>query len=426
VRKASSAQAPEYERIGWIRQDDVMQARHEAEAATSPFSAGRRVRVAILPHLPLDRMTFEPGNEAVQLARELRMHLRALPGVEFKDAGTVKDRFRLVKSQGVEGEALLQMLATALGVDYIVWGTLNRTGGAVEASTAIYDQAAGRQLAAARTASNPNAPASQLGADLTDGLVRRNVTIASDQRLKGMFAALVQDQARSSMLVMPVALDGARSPLLEGAEALEQSLALPVDAPEAVELLDSARANLEEAAKADADNPLVRFLLSSALYNQARARQQASDVDGARKLMSEFARQLRDAFRLRDRREGDIALRTEIEGDYALLVRGNVEDAVALYRRLLDESQAVDSDAARHAHWMLAGIYSGDWGVDAKFVDRDQAKRSLVQILAIWPDSSEAQFIRRALRWNDAEGGSQFPNFPRENDELAEMVDRSA
>jgi tetratricopeptide (TPR) repeat protein len=346
--------------------------------------------------------------------------------VEFKDAGTVKDRFELVRRQGVEGEALLQMLATALGVDYVIWGAVNRNGGVVEASTGVYDQTAGRRLVEARTATNPSAPASTLGANLTATLIQSNARIATDQRLKGMFASLAQDQSRGPLVALPVALDDARGSVLEGIESLEQSLALSVDDSEAATLLEAARANLEDAVEADPDNPLARFSLASALFNQARARQQAGDLNTARTRMAEFAVQLREAFRLREKRQGDAALRTEIEGDYALLVRGNVDDAVKLYRRLLDDASGADADAARRGHWMLAGIYCGDWGVDAKYVDRDQAKQSLIQILARWPDSSEAQFIRRALRWDDANGGARFPQFPRDNAPLAEMVDRSA
>jgi tetratricopeptide (TPR) repeat protein len=223
---------------------------------------------------------------------------------------------------------------------------------------------------------------------------------------------------------MPVALDAAKGSLLEGAEALEQALALPAGDAEATALLATARESLQQAVENDGENPLARFYLANALFNQARAAQLAGDLDAARTLMTDFARQLREAFRLRDKRPGDAALVAEIEGDYALLVRGNVDDAIKFYGGMA--SDAPSGDAARRGHWMLAGIYSGDWGVDAKYVDRDAAKQALIQILARWPDSSEAAYIRRALRWNDADGGSRFPNFPRENAPLAEMVDRSA
>jgi tetratricopeptide (TPR) repeat protein len=426
VRNAAPARTAEYEKIGVIRKDDIDRVRHETEAANSLFSAGRRLRVAILPHLPLDRMSFDPGDEAVQLATELRLRMRAIPGIEFKDAPLIKDRYRWVSDQGVQGDAFLQMLASALNVDYVMWGTLNRTGGAVDVSTAIYRQTDGRRLAQAKAATNPNVQADQLGALLADNLVKSNAALVADQRLRTLFASAAQNASRSSVLAVPVALGGARSSLLEGMEALEQSLALPVGAPEAAAMLDEARSNLARAIEADADNPLARFLLASALFNQARAKQQAGDLAGARAQMTEFAKQLREAFRLRDRRKDDVLLRTEIEADYALLIRGNTDEAIKLYRRLLDEAQGVDAQAARRGWWMLAGIMSGDWGVEAKFVNQEEAKRCLTQILALWPDSSEAEFIRRAMRWDENDGQTRFPHFPKDNGELADMVDRSA
>jgi hypothetical protein len=426
VRKAAPARPAEYEKIGWIRPEDVEQVRGQAEAAEPLLPAVRRLRIAVLPHLPLERMSFNPKDDAVQLATELRLRLRAIPGVEFRDSSIIRDRFHLIRNQGVQGDALLQMLASALNVDYILWGTLNRTGGAIDATTAIYDQAAGRRLVQARAATNPSAQAQQLGALLADNLLQANLTAANDQRLAAVFAWVNQTPARRDLLVTPVALGDAQPSLLEGVESLDQSLAFPIGDPDGARLLESARSALEAAVKADKDNPLARFYLANCLFNQARARQQAGDMEAARKLMAEFARELREAHRLRDRRKQDAALRTEIEADYALLVRGAVDDAVKSYRQLLDPAAGADAQAARRGYWMLAGISSGDWGVDQKYVDRDEAKRCLTNILALWPDSNEAAFIRRALRWDDARGGSRFPHFPKENEALAELIDRSA
>jgi tetratricopeptide (TPR) repeat protein len=426
VRRAAPHQVMDYEKIGAIRAEEVEDARRQLDAENLPLAAKRRLRVAILPHLPLDQMSFDPHDEAVQLATELRIRFRALPGVEFKDPATIKDRFRRVSAQGVQGEALLQMLATALNVDYVIWGTLSRTGGAVEATTGIYDQATGRRLARTSTATNPTVKTDQLGSVLAGNLVKSHATIASDQRLKSIFASLAADPALSDALVLPVSLGGARSSLLEGMESLEQSLAMPAGAPDGAAMLEAAATKLQQAVDADAENPLARFLLANALFNQARARQQAGDVEGARKTMGNFAKHLREAYRLRDNRRGDAALRTEIEGDYALLVRGNAEEAIKLYRQLLAADQGVDADASRRGYWMLAGIYAGDWGVDARFIDREEARDCMIKILAIWPDSSEAEFIRRALRWDDATGGTRFPHYPQENRPLAEMVDHSA
>ena len=55
---------------------------------------------------------------------------------------------------------------------------------------------------------------------------------------------------------------------------------------------------------------------------------------------------------------------------------------------------------------MLAGIRCGDWGVDEAFVDPDKAREHIIQILANWSTSPEAEFYEDTLRW-DEETGSQ-------------------
>lgn len=425
VRSAAPARPATYERIGLITRDEVEQIRRQFEEAQPPQSLARRLRVAVLPHLPLDRMSFDPKNEAVQLSAELRLRLRAIPGIEFKDSGIVKDRFRRVAQQGVQGEAMLQLMARMLNVDYVMWGTFDRTTGAVQATTALYDQAAGQRLVLAKAATNPTVPADQLGALLADNLFKSSLASAADGRLRAVFAAASQEPANQGLLVAPVALGDSRPALLEGMESLEQSLALPVG-PEAAALLASAHAKLDQAVAADSENALARWLYASCLFNEARAAQQAGDLERARERMQGFGRQLREAYNLRDRPSVQPSLRTEIEADYALLLRRNTADAVKLYERLADPGSPADSDAARRAYWMLAGIASGDWGVDKSFANPEQAKRRLAHILAAWPDSPEAEFIRRALRWDDSKGGAQFPHFPKENKELADLIDRSA
>ena len=57
-------------------------------------------------------------------------------------------------------------------------------------------------------------------------------------------------------------------------------------------------------------------------------------------------------------------------------------------------------------------------------MNRDKARERLVRILALWPDSSEAWFIKRVMRWDDKEGETRFPHLPKENEALAEQVDR--
>jgi tetratricopeptide (TPR) repeat protein len=425
VEKAAPARRVSYEKVGAISRDEVEALRKQADASKSVFSAGRRVRIAVLPHLPLDNMSFAPASEAVQLATELRMRLRGVPGVEFKDPITVQQRFEMLTRQGLEGDALLQMLATALNVDFVIWGGVDRTGGAIVANSAVYDRATGRRLSQAQAATNDSVKPEQLGGMLASKLVDANLAATADQRLKAVFTSFAQDQDRRAALIIPVAGGEAYTPLLEGKEALEQALAYPVGRPEAVELLATAAEALSKAAAADEENPLPHFLLASCLYNQARAEQDAGDVEGARKTMRQFAQQLREAYRHRGNRK-DAALTAEIEADFALLIRGNAADAVKRYEALLAEDPSADVESARRAHWMLAGIFSGDWGVDKSVVDRSKARDHLKQLLALWPDSHEATLIKQALRWDDAKGRTRFEHVPKENGELTAMIDRSA
>jgi hypothetical protein len=123
---------------------------------------------------------------------------------------------------------------------------------------------------------------------------------------------------------------------------------------------------------------------------------------------------LRRAFRERDNAQVDL-LKLEILADHSLLVKRDFGEAIQLYERLATAPNDATLHTALRAHWMLAGIYSGDWGVDANLVNPQKARQHLITVLAHWPDSAEAAFIKTNLRWSDEKGGNQFESFPRQN-----------
>ena len=97
------------------------------------------------------------------------------------------------------------------------------------------------------------------------------------------------------------------------------------------------------------------------------------------------------------------------------------------YEELCQVTPETPLHTALRAHWMLAGIYSGDWGVakDEKgkqVIDPAKARTHLIQILAHWNESSEAEFIRRNLRSDEESGTNRFEHFPRVNEAAAEAV----
>ena len=123
---------------------------------------------------------------------------------------------------------------------------------------------------------------------------------------------------------------------------------------------------------ADDTNPLAHYLFANCLFNLAKQKQM--EGESSEDLMKRFGRAIRAAYRFRTSLP-DRGMQREIEADYALMVRGKPEEAIPLYEQLAD--QQGEAEVAKRANWMLAGIYGGDWGVDAKFVNRDKARERL-------------------------------------------------
>jgi hypothetical protein len=108
-------------------------------------------------------------------------------------------------------------------------------------------------------------------------------------------------------------------------------------------------------------------------------------------------------------------LQAEIEADHALLIDKDYKRAIAIYEKLTVARQKGPLHVGLRAHWMLAGIYSGDWNVPAEAIDAPAARRHLVNILAFWESSPEAEFIKQSLRWDDEKGQNNFPFIQRKN-----------
>ncbi len=77
---------------------------------------------------------------------------------------------------------------------------------------------------------------------------------------------------------------------------------------------------------------------------------------------------------------------------------------------------------ALRAHWMLAGIYSGDWGAE-ELKDVHKARDHLRIILAHWPQSDEAKYITSKLRWDSQAGKNRFQHLPQRNKPLLDLFE---
>ncbi|MFP6675316.1 MAG: hypothetical protein VB878_09610 [Pirellulaceae bacterium] len=138
-------------------------------------------------------------------------------------------------------------------------------------------------------------------------------------------------------------------------------------------LLLQAETALQKALSEDARNPFIHQLLASCYYNRASATRDEGDQESAASYSAKYVASLNLAYRDRSRIKSPV-LRKEIEADFQLLVRKDYDEAIRLYRELADNLSANPLGTAQRAHWMLAAILAGDWGVAESATDIKQAR----------------------------------------------------
>ena len=223
-------------------------------------------------------------------------------------------------------------------------------------------------------------------------------------------------------LIVPVSTNGqARSDVLSGLHELESAVSYTVGSSEALPRLEAAREFLERAVgpQGDRQNGWAQLLLANCYYNLFQHHTEQGDTESAGVARVQYQRALARAYASRNQVPLR-SIRNEIAADYALLQRSRFDTAIGLYQELTSLDEDPKLHMALRAHWMLAGIYSGDWQAPAEVQDPERARHHLVQILAHWPDSEEAKSIRAHLRWDDQEGGTQFGFLPLSNMEVAD------
>jgi hypothetical protein len=259
-------------------------------------------------------------------------------------------------------------------------------------------------------------PATEAVGLLFDQMTRAAYLRQGAPELSTALAAATRSERLLDQLITPVSTTSeSRDDLLEGYENLEQALAHDAGDAAAAPLLRKAQAALVRALVHQPRDPLPLMLLSSCHFNLAKLQTAAGDKPAAQRSVAAMHEALSQAYDERNRCRFE-AVQREIMADHALLVSRNYQEAVELYGALTAEGEATPLPAALRAHWMLAGIHSGDWGVpaDHEVVDAALARKHVIQILAHWPDSAEAHYLRRNLRWKE-EDGTHFDHVPLEH-----------
>jgi hypothetical protein len=365
-----------------------------------PADNVKPVSLAVIPHLPIQQIDFDVRNPAVQVATALRTKLEQVPGVRVASPRKIKEQLRRLGSEPLTDEQAIRGLAARLSVDFVVWGQLLP---AATVQTAAYRRSDGQQIVPVKLARNSS--------DMAYALIQASAQSApGDPALSQLFSNMQQLQ---DQLNQPIGNSEATTDsLLAAMEALEQSLAFEAGSEESVQLLETADRESKNAVQAESKNPVAHWLQANVAYNQAARLYRTSQIEAARKRAADVRRSLGEAIKFRKSLQNE-SLVIEIEADFHLH-EGRPEESVQRYLKLTEPNRPQQSQL--RGHWMLAGIYAGDWGNTSKpIVNPDEARRHVIEILANWSESPEASLLKEWLRWDETKERTEFNYLPQLN-----------
>ena len=380
-----------------ISKAEVQQLRDLADINKLVIAPGEQTRLAILPYMPLQQMSFKSDLPQVQFASELRYKFRQIPSVSVKSPWQVENAVAMCRDKTSSKKEFLNAVAGRLRVDYVLWGDIDPIAGQqVSVSPVLYRRQTGQLTAfKALDIEEHMVPTGRIAS----GLLKRIVTGDAE-----MLAAL---DRQASQILRPVALKSRASGELMGAyDALENALQFLVGSPESNKLFVQAERQLNRTLKDDPQNPLAHYLMANLKFNQAQAAAKRVNKDEAAEAIKQFKRSLEQANRFRNRGKENIPkeLALEMAGMYQLLIKKDTKLAIETFESIADTSADSTLHFSRRAHWMLAGIFAGDWNVSPDVVDVVRMREHLIHILAMHEDSPEANHIRKWLRWDSKSG----------------------
>ncbi len=411
----ASARKAEYSRIGYITQTEIDSIAHQHRAADS--SNDNIIRIAVLPFLPLESMTFLYKKPEVQMATELRQRLQALPNVRTVSPRQVEEEILRLQGEGGPVKDWPKALNIRLRTDYLLHGSMRMADSAfIEAGVFGRDDL--EPLIQMATSGAIESLAGSLLSDLKQTRQRPEALQPLLQRL-----ATIEDSTGGTST--PIAMlqnlnSDERTQLLGAFEALEQSLGYALGDELGEELLNKAELELAKLLTSQPEHAFAHGLRASCLYNQAKIQEGRGKLDEAKALIQRSNDAIKDAYRLRSQIVDRLS-RLEVEADYALMVAKDYPGAISAYEQIVSFSEASPVQTALRAHWMLAGIYNGAWDIaknDSTVANPEKAKHHIIQILAFWPESVEATSIKRFLLWDDQKNKSRTPYLPIESDLL--------
>jgi hypothetical protein len=409
--------------LGLIAKTEVEEIRSELAASTG--DSPPNMVIAVLPPTDLPTMNFDPDNRHFQMSMELSRRLSEVPHLTiFEDRAAIRTALRRARDRDFTQAQFVQLLRAQMGVDYVIWGEMSPKDNVLGID--IHNATTGELLTQGPRVTGKNIHLASTG-DRLDSLagvaLDKMFATVDDPNLVAAYKERTTDPALKGIV------DSIQQPLSDNEDVCEalnagftnlaSALEYPVGSEAGNALLSAAEKNLLNVTdNLDLRNTNAFYLLANCYYNQAQGAAANGEEEAYGAKMKLFKTTLGRAY---GQIQGDpkSLLEWEIAADYQLHL-GKPSEAIEIYEKLSSGSLAA-LNASRRAHWMLAGIYGGDWGVAEEFVNPTKARDHLIEILARWPESPEARFIAKSLRW-DEQKGSRNPYFHLEGTQLTDTA----
>lgn len=407
-----------YTELAPITQRDLTSANNEQNSTTAA-----PVVLAVLPYQPLSQVSFDPQLDTVQIATAIRHRLEQIPGVRMKSPVEVRRQIRRLQAEGLSESEQLRGIAARLGVDFVVWGQVESPS---DVQTAAYRSSDGQAVITVASSANPD----QVADVFIQAASKASEPATNETGSIGQLSRSILANYEHSPLQGTIAESTAvQSEILASIEALEQAVAHESGSEVSNKLLTIADQSIQAAIRSDRRNALAHWLAANIAMNRANASWAVGNREPAERAISQMRSSLRSA--LAEARHGlSPSQRLEIEADEALLVQRDYVTAIEKYESLATSDQPLASQ--RRAHWMLAGLRAGDWGASewalankdtnpkaVDLVNAKQVREHVIQILAHWPESPQAELLRRWLQWDDTTKQTRFHHFPHSSGDLA-------
>lgn len=403
ITTAAQGAVSEFIEIEPITFSELDELRATAQAQAAPIAPLGRVRVAVLPFLTIEKMNFSRRNPAVRFADEMRSQLETVGlAVEVASNFEIERTFYKLNVKGMSREAVLQQVGRGVNADFVICGEFE-SGPPSKVFSTILDTNTGKSVVTIPGGIETQFPLrANFCSTVLDALAQGSRQAGNplqlarvDRKFKTRLVANTEQVERLTL--------AARGRI---ADALQLELGQGISQ----ELWSEAQADLESAVKLEPNNPLVNALLANVYFAQFQLLQASNDAAGAA-AKRRVANQL---IGVAKKNMGSVFAsdQLEIDADFNFY-RGNFAQAAAIYEQLLERGETLAH--VERARWMLTGIYSGDWGIDAsagELVDARKARTQIVQLLAFFQESPHAKLLEKHLLWDDARGGTLSNSLP--------------